>query len=914
MLSQVFTDRVEELLHNTSTRISEMQHNTCPMINKRVYFNYQFEYWYDGYKYNIWEDNVHLYAVNEIPYCYDNETHNTVFQGKLNDLVDQDKVWPFLLFINGTVIKWSDITIIHDYDYSYIRIDNIVPDYSLYANLLYFPLASKKIRYGEDNNVLLDPNTKGFYFNKQGKWVKNPEFIDLSARLEILDPDIHMETLDITSLTPTGENVAFFNKLGKQYRITKDNLIGFSSADGALLDVFHYMEKLKWTLDGAYNSVSVDWDKFQGKNPRFDCTLVMLYNTAISESMSYTTTKGLDVDKIKKKMKDLAKLNQTEYENKYTDTYKQLFTQFDYEFSYKSSYEDNVINAARYITKYDFSLWNKVFVDKSPIKSFTYTGRQFKLLANSTYNVQLSRKHTDLIEDMAMLFVNGKLYQNSMDISYKNNTINIPIIDIDDSDHVELVLFSRCNNNILDIYVQDENTPVYIHPEYNLDDCYIMSEDLPTDHAYDVPESLEGRRQYICEIKTFSKDANNNYLIKFIDNANYQKKLKIVPKYQFRYYRFKQKSGQFKITLPTQFNYCHDRDRYIVFVNGKKIDKTEYTVTIMNKYRPFDKLILYLTTILDTNDYVDIFYIPEVVTERYKEFTQSKHGIIKLTEPKNYPKTYAFSKDTTMVFLNGLKVNPMDITDVSMSEMMIDSNIREIYNVCIMEFVNGSKEISRFLFGQHGISTLMAKSGTDFLGINAVVGDTSYDIGLEYENYKANASDMWKIIVSKFQKKYIDNEANLGIDDEEAKDRGIMEIFKEQTILEDKNNLITPSYKENYARLRSILYDIVVDYYMQRQEATTGVPFVYDFEVQEWLRHPDSDILPDGYKYFIDTESKYYTDDQNRLYVEIYDEDNNELIKTITLFPDHDKLLDYIPNDRIANANMVRVGKSFISL
>ena len=101
---------------------------------------------------------------------------------------------------------------------------------------------------------------------------------------------------------------------------------------------------------------------------------------------------------------------------------------------------------------------------------------------------------------------------------------------------------------------------------------------------------------------------------------------------------------------------------------------------------------------------------------------------------------------------------------------------------------------------------------------------------------------------------------------------------------------------------------------MQRQEATTGVPFVYDFEVQEWLRHPDSDVLPDGYKYFIDTESKYYTDDQNRLYVEIYDEDNNELIKTITLFPDHDKLLDYIPNDRIANANMVRSGKSFISL
>ena len=116
MIGQEFIDRIEELRHNTYSNMNELQTNICPMV-KEVYLNYQFEYWYDGYKYNLWEDDTHVYAVNEIPYCYDNDIKNTVFQDTLLNLVQQDKVWPFLLFINGAVIRWSDIVIIHDYDY-----------------------------------------------------------------------------------------------------------------------------------------------------------------------------------------------------------------------------------------------------------------------------------------------------------------------------------------------------------------------------------------------------------------------------------------------------------------------------------------------------------------------------------------------------------------------------------------------------------------------------------------------------------------------------------------------------------------------------------------------------------------------------------------------------------------------------
>ena len=72
MMDERFVDKIEDLRHHTYSRVTELQKNLCPMV-KKAYLNYQFDYWYEGYKYNLWEDNKHLYAVNEIPYCYDNK-------------------------------------------------------------------------------------------------------------------------------------------------------------------------------------------------------------------------------------------------------------------------------------------------------------------------------------------------------------------------------------------------------------------------------------------------------------------------------------------------------------------------------------------------------------------------------------------------------------------------------------------------------------------------------------------------------------------------------------------------------------------------------------------------------------------------------------------------------------------------
>ena len=838
MMEQKFIDRIETLRHHTYSRIQELQRNLCPMVKRDIYMNYQFEYWYDGYKYNLWEDDTHIYAVKEIPYCYDNDLKNTVFQGNLKDLVDEDKVWPFLLFINGEVIPWSDITIIHDYDYSYMRIDNYGPDYSFYTDMIVFPIGSKQIRYGEDSDILVNVDErKGFYFDENRKRISNLDFTDILVRLEILDNDIYYKEIDLANIST---DILTFEDLPKGFIPSLDNILLFDT-NGRFIHS-HPEEYFSDIFNGVLGKFRIDNIEDAG-------IAILLYNTSHTKSSAslYDRLEDLDIDKIS----DL--FNSVEQgSDDWNNVVSKFIEKFDFDHEFGVDYETNLNNAASYISEYDYRLWKDSFLDDEPVKSFIYKGSDYKNLADSKGYIRLSRKHADPIQDVAMVFINSKLYEYSIDISYTNNTINIPIFGIMDEDHVELILFTKCNNLILDIKVPDADAEVYIHPEYNLDDTYIMSEDCP-DSEYTVPESVEHRRQYIPEYTYEAVEGKDGYYkITFENEYYYGKDLKVVPKRQFRHYRFKQRDGQFKIILPTQFNYCHDPNRYLIFINGKKIDRTEYTVTIMNKYRPFDKLVLYLSTILDEGDYVDIFYIPMILKESYRLDNIEKDGLLKLTETTEYPVKYPFSKYTTMIFINGYKVNPLEIKDVDMNQLLInvdkyvrDENgnkinnygywetvpyaIESIYNVTVMEYLEGNEELKEFLLP---------------------------------DNY-----DNWRHYIENLQ------ETN-----------SLEAIFGNRYKIEDSD--IEENYKVYFGGLRSILYDIIIDYYLVRNEANTGEAFVYDFERAEW-----------------DPYSRYSGDE---------DLDSVDNVKFITVFPDHDKLLDYIPTtDSIADPSNVLEGMQF---
>ena len=453
--------------------------------------------------------------------------------------------------------------------------------------------------------------------------------------------------------------------------------------------------------------------------------------------------------------------NNVYYYNQYSSEFKRwdvlelLKAPFDFEFSRNTLYGRNIIRATKYITTYDFALWNDVFVSESPVKVFTYTGLEFgNMVEEGKSYVRFSRKHTDAVQDKGMMFVNGEISKYALDIVDDIGSIRFPIYGISPDDVVEIVIFTECRNTVLDIVVPSSSDIVYIHPSYSLENSIIM--DGSATLAYpNTPIDIRGATQYNCDINSYVDLGDGKYKISFIDSYHYGKHLKLVPKNQFRYYRYTAMEDDiYKILLPAQFNYCHEYDRYMVFVNGQKIDKTEYTITIMNQRRPFDQLILYLTTALGTHtetigdetyivrDRVDIYYLPEYLKEKYKKPKTTLHGSILLYS--NYPKLYALSKYTSMIFVNGYKINPMDITDISMNKLRVDTKYNTINNVTVVEYLDGSEQVAKFLYGMEGSYEIAADTtwNTSEATIHKIVGNVLNSTSIEDQNVKIGIEDL----------------------------------------------------------------------------------------------------------------------------------------------------------------------------
>lgn len=122
-----------------------------------------------------------------------------------------NKVQPFMLFINGKFIKWSNIKIVREYDDVWLVVDNIDRDTVYTLDILYLPFI---IHYDEyraynTNNTLL------FRFDEDGTEGGNDIFIST--------PETHIRILDYKS-----NGIAVINKLigvDKHIKLSSDNII-----------------------------------------------------------------------------------------------------------------------------------------------------------------------------------------------------------------------------------------------------------------------------------------------------------------------------------------------------------------------------------------------------------------------------------------------------------------------------------------------------------------------------------------------------------------------------------------------------------------------------------------------------------------------------------------------------------------
>lgn len=863
-MDKLIEDRLIQLSEQSPKYISRLQNELCPS-QRKIYLNYQFTYWYNGQEERIWEDKVHVYAVKDLPFCYDRYKKNVIFKSKLIDLINEEKIYPFILFVNGMAIQWSRITVIKDYDYTYIRIDNVddklnLPSSRIKADIVFFPINKNEFIYGEDELLYIDPTDNmysldnGLYFNKKFRLI-----LSSTIRYEVIR--LRLQISKSSGIYIQGMQLDI-NDVGDGKLISRDNDIDFMNSTTGILpsnsnillfnsDGYYQDNSNKCTIynHGLFGHYRLDKEIISNHDK-----LLFIYYTKHKKLINYAYKNNLDVNKIRR----LLLSNRSETDQIKDDLLKDpnnLYSalldsldpnKFDLDVTTDNGYRlggRDVLKAKSIstVSKYDYSLWNDIFIEQSPIKIRTYLGKDFKkLIPRGKNSVEISRAHSNRIEDYVMVFVNGYLYRYHNAIDYIDNTIYIPVYDINDSDYVELLIFTKCNNYIADINIV-ENTPVYIHPEYNLDDCFIMNNDSQL-NSYDnkILYGEFGPEQYMIDF-SYTKE-NDKYIIHLEDNSLYNRNLKLVPKNRFKYFKYIHKNVQInnvynsKIVLPSVFNFCNDINRYLVFVNGKKISKKEFTITIMSKYRPFDRLELYLPTILDVDDYVDIFYLPETFKEKNKDIEIDTKGKIKLST--NYPKFYSLSKTTCFLFINGKKIHPYDIIDVDMNTLVANvAKYNSIQNVTILEYIDGSKLLAKYLMDKKYIDSsirgdIYSTLNKELLPLNVNNGSSSENLNLGYSFSEddldnKNLLDGWTIVMNSIKELYKRYVNSNEVDSEYRYIYTLFDSFGDITT-ED------PDYKRDYAPLKTIIYEIVRDYYINRSKVKTGDIFDYDFEVEDW--------------------------------------------------------------------------------
>ena len=93
----------------------------------------------------------------------------------------------------------------------------------------------------------------------------------------------------------------------------------------------------------------------------------------------------------------------------------------------------------------------------------------------------------------------------------------------------------------------------------------------------------------------------------------YGRQITITSKNRFAYRFADIKEDTVSFELGPDFAYCSEINRYIVFINGKKLNSDEYFITCMKNTRPFSKVTFYSRYLLNPGDRVAVYYFPAVL-------------------------------------------------------------------------------------------------------------------------------------------------------------------------------------------------------------------------------------------------------------------------------------------------------------
>lgn len=823
-MDQRVINTVESLIHNTTDCIKDVQSNLIPFFNKGLI------------------KHVDSYRMYNIPYMAENEYQTIILMGdlkfkntaipqkyrgvwkaRMRDVYENEVLHPFLVFINGKFVKWSEIEIVNDVHYSYIICNNVYYPDVKQIDIIQIPF---NIFYDENGNIENDTEIM-FRFDDNGI------LSDIGNTIISYDSsisDIHMDLFD----APLGNvkgwdiiNVKDNIKLFKENLfIFKDGLL-YSNAD-IIVDPMNVI-----TIDNGNSDGLIEGRVFYDKNSNLPKNNVYQFhgNDYISELMK-NSQNGEEVPYYVTKLKE----------------------DFNFNFDINKSYEQNIADSIKYIYEYNPQLLYPAHT--SPIIIRSWTGKQVKELLDENNNLVMLRDKYDNHQTYIIPFLNGELYKYHDQIIYSLSTFTLPIYgELSDDDLLEIIYFKNVDNCTIIGHVTQEDPLVSLDGYIDRDDLLVYA-----DRHHDMAFPTIGFNSRLAYRIDYHWDEETKAM-SFDDDYYYGRDLAFVSKNRFIYIGYNIRKNCFKFQLSDEFKYCDNQKQFMVFINGRKLSQDEFNITILKNTRPFDDLFIYTAKALHPGDKFDVFYVSypiegmymyksadeydvKVTTEEgvfiydipipYKSFL-SDGGVFVLTsgnrdiniDDTSYTidydnNTIVFTEDTilpeTLIFKmkysRGKGFKDSGYIYLNKDKLPVPF-CKELY----MIFVNGKKVPNDYIYN---ISSDCVRITTDI--------ESTYDVSVMM--YRDIITDLVGLMNTYTAS--IDQLVN-SIDEEEL--NKLNNVFTLMTDSED--HFVIDAQKI------SIINEIVRDFWM-RPGINQGVPFLYDYDTDAFVTKDGGDnwVIP----------------------------------------------------------------------
>ena len=665
---------VFDAYQHTDSLVTDLQQSLLPtMIDLEYSFIRSGRYRYDN---ETFQDDEHLVlkveGIRDKVYNITNKS-DALYKLTLDKAVEQGKIYPFLLFVNGLHLMWSDIIVVNDIRYTYLLIPSnpfkhrfvqIMEIKSVRAINLPF-----NIFYTENRAKPGNGYTEIFRFNSLGK-------LDESGRVVVYykHPGVTFREYSFAN----GDNIQGYDlNIDVDIKLTRGNFFVWKAKE--------FDDK----ADVVINKLNLF---YMNGDPDTKYKVKCFYRNDVNHVYNILN-KIPNIEMAKN-------IAQGKVKNDRIDP-KILNTSFDFKLQRNKDYNDNVKSSFRYMTSYDSKYLTKIYEMINTVETKQFTGKEIKKMCNAFGILNMLLLKYKQKQTYVMVFHNGLLYEHYSDIVYHVNTFDMPVDigEVKDDDVFEFVFLKNINNysditrytgpfqliknfninteflfnngkegveqyiiNTIENYIVDnqlaEGSKLIKEKVFDDDELAMYSRD-PKTHDYRGKIRLNERSWFSID---FTVDSDRNITL---DNYYINKEVMIATKNQFKYcFRNIQKDGM-KIRLNPDFVTSLNKNQYMVFVNGQILNRSFYRLILPERNNVFSDPYLYSRVKFRKGDKVEVIYGPiefedmdysgNMTTEMIS-ITASRNGQISYHIP--YPfKLYTYREDF-IVFHNGVYFDP----------------------------------------------------------------------------------------------------------------------------------------------------------------------------------------------------------------------------------------------------------------